>query len=285
MIGNVINYSVVQFLPYPETGEFVNVGIVLICPQLGRFEFHVKAGRTRRVQDFFPEMNHALYEQGTKQLGAELKRIRALVDVDRRERQMVLPAEQQRLMSLFSEVIRKRESLFRFSAPATVMAEDPSVELERLFDDYVRRQFARTVEYQETIMKRRLQELFRARDLMRLYREETIGDENYHVKFPFYRAASDVHATDCAIKPLALAHQDSTKIVEHGDVWLARVRRLRDMNKLPHDVLFVVRPPESGSAETRERACREIRQELERLDTRTLAQDAETDILAFAGKN
>lgn len=27
-------YAIIQFMPYPETGEFANVGVVLACPQM-----------------------------------------------------------------------------------------------------------------------------------------------------------------------------------------------------------------------------------------------------------
>lgn len=32
------NYAVVRFLPYRETGEFVNVGVVLYCREAGFFD-------------------------------------------------------------------------------------------------------------------------------------------------------------------------------------------------------------------------------------------------------
>lgn len=32
----ICNYSVIRFLPYPETGEFVNVGILACCPPIRR---------------------------------------------------------------------------------------------------------------------------------------------------------------------------------------------------------------------------------------------------------
>lgn len=28
----VCNYAIVRFLPYPETSEFVNLGVVVACP-------------------------------------------------------------------------------------------------------------------------------------------------------------------------------------------------------------------------------------------------------------
>jgi len=32
-------YAIVQFMPYPETGEFANVGVVLACPTQNYFGF------------------------------------------------------------------------------------------------------------------------------------------------------------------------------------------------------------------------------------------------------
>ncbi len=37
----VCNYAPVRFLPYRETGEFVNVGVVLHCPQTDFFGFRL----------------------------------------------------------------------------------------------------------------------------------------------------------------------------------------------------------------------------------------------------
>ena len=54
----VYNYHVVRFLPYPETGEFVNVGVILFCPQLGFFDFKIETHRSRRATDSTDIYNH-----------------------------------------------------------------------------------------------------------------------------------------------------------------------------------------------------------------------------------
>ena len=36
-------YAIVQFQPYSETGEFANVGVVLVCPETGFFDFKLQA--------------------------------------------------------------------------------------------------------------------------------------------------------------------------------------------------------------------------------------------------
>ncbi|WP_253275820.1 DUF3037 domain-containing protein, partial [Xanthomonas vasicola] len=43
-------YAIVQFLPYPETGEFANVGVVLACPQMRYLGVRIAPHRrTKRV--------------------------------------------------------------------------------------------------------------------------------------------------------------------------------------------------------------------------------------------
>lgn len=49
-------YAIVRFLPYAETQEFANVGIVLACPETGYFGFRLEIRHTRRFTDFFKEL-------------------------------------------------------------------------------------------------------------------------------------------------------------------------------------------------------------------------------------
>ena len=39
------NFAVLRFRPYRETGEFVNIGVVLACPAARFFDFHVETQR------------------------------------------------------------------------------------------------------------------------------------------------------------------------------------------------------------------------------------------------
>ena len=58
------NYAVLRFLPYPETQEFVNIGVVLMCPELRWFDYRTETRRRDRVTGFFPELNPAVFLQG-----------------------------------------------------------------------------------------------------------------------------------------------------------------------------------------------------------------------------
>jgi len=46
-----------------------------------------------------------------------------------------------------------------------------------------------------------------------------------------------------AIKPLDLDKKDPTAVIDHGDVWIQRVRRLKSINCMPEKFIFAVRYP------------------------------------------
>lgn len=138
--------------------------------------------------------------------------------------------------------------------------------------------FAREKEYQETLMANHLRQVFGRAELMRLYRIDQVGNDQYSVSLPFvYREGERVIK---AVKPLDLDKENSTKVYEHGDQWVTRVRRLREMGEQPDDLLFTVRTPREGRR--RMEAGREIVRELERLETKVVAFSDEDAVLQFA---
>src|SRR4051812_2655861 len=69
----VCNYAPVRFLPYREVGEFVNVGVVIHCPQIDLFKYRlVQVRRTGRVKAFFPELDVKLFTAGLQGIEREL---------------------------------------------------------------------------------------------------------------------------------------------------------------------------------------------------------------------
>lgn len=268
------NYAIARFQPYAETGEFVNIGLVLACHEAKYFGYRL-ARRRRRITDFFRELEPNLYRIGLRLLDEELEAVSGVfatgkgADADRRASFSA---------AAFASLVRPRESLFRFGGARTVMAEKPEAELERLFEYFVDRQFAREKEYQETLMANHLRQVFGRAELMRLYRIDQVGNDQYSVSLPFvYREGERVIK---AVKPLDLDKENSTKVYEHGDQWVARVRRLREMGEQPDDLLFTVRTPREGRR--RMEAGREIVRELERLETKVVAFSDEDAVLQFA---
>jgi hypothetical protein len=73
-----------------------------------------------------------------------------------------------------------------------------------------------------------------------------VGDKEFHVIFPFVELR-DEHPTKI-IKPLNLAQDKTTKILEHGNKWEFRIRKLQERAAFPESVLFAVDGPEGQGA-------------------------------------
>jgi hypothetical protein len=121
-------YAIVRFLPFTETGEFANIGIVLCAPDAGVFAFQLIAAPYARVRQFFLQLDNDLLPNTIKLLTDELNRIQQL-------------AEQQsstQLLATFQELIRPREQLIRYSGLRSIYAEKKAqLALKLLFEQLV----------------------------------------------------------------------------------------------------------------------------------------------------
>jgi len=255
------NYAVIRFLPYPETQEFVNIGVVLMCPKLRWFDYRIETRRRDRVTGFFPELNGAIFIQGRRDFELELRRLKKMLNTAPVARQMEFGVAQDDFIGIFNEIVRPRESIFRFGQIGTVLAEEPDAEINRIFKYYVERQFAQHEDFQEKIMEKRLNDIFRAHQ-MGMFTPARLGDDEYHINMPFVRRMGEHNAEVRAIKPLDFAKDETTRILDHGDHWLARMRRLREKDYRPEAFLFPVRIPaqDKKTRKAADAACNELRE-------------------------
>ena len=258
----VCNYSVIRFLPYPETGEFVNVGILACCPQVGWMDYKIEERKTKRVKGFFPELDVNTYIAGRQHVITKLDRFvgeHRLADAN----QLAFDTHGKLVAGIFAEIIRPREDIFCFGEPATLLVKDLYEGISVLFNYYVERYFAKTKDYQEAVMTKRMTEMFREKNLLARYREKKVGTDDYHVRLPFVEMQADNCHPLRALKPLNLSQNDATKIREHGDAWIAKVDRLTRMQFMPRNMLFAVRYPTVEKPRQRD-AAMEITQILQR---------------------
>lgn len=235
-------YAIVRFAPYVETGEFANVGILLMAPKAGFFGFKLQNRRYKRIARFFDDLDSKLYREAIRALKDELQRVDALLNArefDGRKRFDDIAFVRQ----IFAEVVRPRESILRFSEPGIVLADDPEEKLTELFGFYVERSFV-TKQYQETILENGVRKWLCNANLGERFQSMTIGDENYQARFPFVEQFD--HQPVKAIKPLHLAQGQPTKIREHGATWIYRVSELRARGKLPERILLPVDGPKEA---------------------------------------
>ena len=74
-------YAIVQFAPFVETGEFANVGIIMIAPKLRFFGFELELKRFKRVTEFFDDVDGKFYRHTLNNLKDELERVAEVLKV------------------------------------------------------------------------------------------------------------------------------------------------------------------------------------------------------------
>jgi hypothetical protein len=238
---HVCNYAVLRFLPYPETGEFVNLGVVVHCADTGFLGVELERRKLSRVTSFFPELEKDAFKTAQDAIWTELERVRA---------QMQNLGENDLKRRVFRELVRPRESIFRFSDTKTALTDDSRALLDTLFGQYVRRHFARVKEYREGLMARRYYQALRQFCPEKVFHQnQLVGNERYHVRLPLcsdQMGEGRVPAT--VIKPLDLDRNDPSVILDHGDAWIGKIRRLREAKCAPESMIFAVAAPEQDDA-------------------------------------
>lgn len=258
----ICNYSILRFLPYPETGEFVNIGIVLIANN-GDFRFKIEKKR-QRVTNFFPSLEAKIFLRARREIEAELTRLSGFFTANRSDLSAIL--------GTFKHLIHPRETMMRFSDPGTMAIENANDAMNVLFEHYVNHSFANK-EYQETVLERQLGKLLSSSNLKQKYSDLKLGSTDYVVKFPFVMVNGSEPVQ--ALKPLHLGHDEPAKIIEHGDAWISKIRRLSATEDLARDTLFIAGPPEEGRPKLL-RAFKEICDELKSFPGVRVTSTAET---------
>ncbi|MCK6386349.1 MAG: DUF3037 domain-containing protein [Zoogloea sp.] len=271
----VCHYALLRFRPFVETGEFANVGVVLMAPDAGFFGYRLLTHYSR-ITRFFHQLDRGVYLRGKglfkqeiDRFAADLRRL-ALGDG---HATVNLPLAGQ----LFTEFVRPREAMLQFDDQRIALADDPQAKLDGLFDHYIERNFV-TREYQERLLETMVRKLLVGRQLGAAYRAEKVGNPEFTVNFPFVHRHEG--RADRIIKPLYLAQDDSTKLLTHGGQWVDKVRRLRKRNALPEAVLFPVKAPAPDTKPYQ--AFEEIREDLQATGVTVVAANDEESILQFA---
>ncbi|AYF32314.1 DUF3037 domain-containing protein [Vreelandella alkaliphila] len=245
----ICNYAVLRFQPYPETGEFANLGIVMICNN-GQFLEMIETRTRKRVTNFFDKLDPAIFTSARQAFAKEIHRVAELANNH--------PHDVAFQLGLFKHLTAPSETMFRFSKPGTIATSDPQATLSELFNRYVCHEFAHR-EDTETKLKRSINNLLRTNFSDRTYREEKLGDELYHVTFPFVWHSGGITAQ--AIRPLSFDLDDTKSIIDKGDRWIMQMNRLAKHGGIPSDTVFICKEPKGNNAD-HQKIYREITSEL-----------------------
>ncbi|MCY7296737.1 DUF3037 domain-containing protein [Alteromonas sp. a30] len=269
----VFHYAVVRFMPFIETREFANIGVVIIEPKTGKFLFKLAPKKFGRVTQFFDDLNGELYKNGIEMFTNELNRVQEyfishhLFGKD--------------LVTRFQELIRKRESVIHFGEMGITYGEEIVTTLEALYERFVARSFV-TKHYREQQMVKVLKEKL-SKALPVKFTEKTFNAGIYDIKMPLTCETPNSlnKSSTCIIKPLAFEQQTALRAAEHGETWIKRVDKLIKYELIkPEHALFTLEKPQENTEFTQ--VYHDIVGEIEHIGVKALSFSELNDVVDFA---
>ncbi|HFQ4957718.1 TPA: DUF3037 domain-containing protein [Vibrio vulnificus] len=261
------DYAVVRFMPFAETEEFANVGIVLWGTKPKTIEIKLAPVPFQRINSFFDDLDGKLYPQARHYMELELKRIMKYANE-------VGPNQ---LDSLMQEVTRQREGVMIFSEVGTILGDDAKTVVNKLYETYIGRDLPLSKEQREHKMVQELKRKLLQSPLQ--YKEKAIETGFGKIKVPL---VTNIGANLRAIKPMAFNHPRAMEIADHGDKWISRVRHAIDANSIkPEDFLFTVEEPKSRKEEP-QRAFEIICNSMKSLGVNVIPFKDKQKVLEFA---
>ena len=221
-------YAIVQFMPYPETGEFANVGIILAIPQKNFFAFKLETQRATRLTQFFNHLERKVYISAIKGLEEELNFYL-----------QTIKGGQITAQTAFESLIRPLETILRFSKERVKMVNTLQQVEEGLFNRFVMHDFAKTPDY-EGELQRKITQMVREFNLEEKFRRQILGNATYSITMPLVQ---NKEKKVRAIQPLFFNQDKAQAIIDHGNRWIGKFDTLETFDALPSDILIPVKKP------------------------------------------
>ena len=205
--AKVYTVKTINFCPYPETGEFACIGVVLYSVTSGYFDYVLAdskdSSRVRaRVRSFFPETPSNVFKFAFEYIGELLAKVRAVCA----QGDFFLNAE-----DVIKNLCRPRENIISFGASSVVMCLDPRQELESQFNNCVKRGFVKRESRYLAQMERSIKQQFQEAAILFQRREFETKYKDYKVSLPFC-FGGDIGIR--AVKPLDFGKQIKDVVAE-----------------------------------------------------------------------
>lgn len=249
-MSSVFRYAIIRYRPFAETGEFANIGIVVLDTSQGELGFELAPRRFARVRQFFDVEAHDAYGAAIDLLRLELGRVSDY-----------LPSLGLSGGKLFDEFLRRREGSVQYSE-ARPLSSAGSLEdvVRKLYGRYIQRDFVNE-RTPEDVLTRGIRMAFK-REGIRHFRSMQIEDELVRVKFPFAYKGNTLFA----IKPLAFGQKSPMNVLDYGAHWRKRFSYLLDRGKVkPGGVLLALERPATDAVHAMGEAYHLARMELDKL--------------------
>lgn len=263
-----IQFAIIRFMPFAETLEFANVGILAFSPKTGYFGYKLTPPRFKRVSDFFDDLEGKLYANALQTFDHELSYLKSHAK----------GLKELELVSLMNEVTRTREGLMTFGDIGVMISDSPQLALEQLFDRFIGRDFKDAKEYREHQMVRALKKEL-SNTLNIRYKEQSLDTGFGSFKLPL--VANEANTLK-AIKPLAFDQKTALALAEHGDRWISRIKHLLHAKAIKEDnFLFAIENPKRTNDDFNA-AFKTIKSSMEDLGVKVIPYAKKDKILSFA---
>jgi len=264
----VYQYSVIRFIPYPETGEFANIGILVYSPIDNFLEFKLIPIQCKRVVKFFDKLTLSSYKEALNLFNEKLNFIKAYTE----------NLYYSDFLIYMNNILESKENLIQFSTIKTILYNKGDNILSYLYQRYIGRDFINKKNREYEMVVKLRQDLLQLKNSGIYYKKQKIEVGLKEVNLPF---VAKLNSEFRAIKPLAFHQQQSTQLIEHGEKWLNRFKWLIKDHKIePHNILLPIEAPTLKS--TLRPAYDEVINEIKDTNIRIIDFKRNGKILEFA---
>lgn len=231
----------VVFCPFPETGEFACIGVIMCCPAIGWYGYKLIKTNERpfkRAAKFFEQIDDSI--------------IRTAIRCAKQDIDYTIGLATEELdpivrNSAFQNLIRPREGFIRYGNARAVMTQDYKAELENQFANIVRRDFIDREGFYENKMRERVQQYLMTRKIAYASKKKFEYEHGcFSFSLPFVIGDGD---TSRIIKPLNFVMKNNNETMDHWFKWKTRFGYLLQESGFEKErILVPVRLPTAGHA-------------------------------------
>lgn len=244
----------IELIPYQDQGEFCIVGVFAVNVELRELRFRILGKqKTKRLTGFFPEMERVIFTQTLSSVHDEWEALAKMFNQGGNTKELEIMCDVPG-SDIFSAITHPRGGMIRHQARGVTLVDDIDHWLEQTFTKMVLRRNLKAILPEEQKLTREVGDYLKELKIKKHWKEHRVGNDTYHAQFPFAHIPTGEEKVNSAIKPLFLGHESSTKMMDHGDTWLQKVRRLNQFKLMPETLIFPVERPHDENSEQYEHA-------------------------------
>ena len=235
MSKQTYTYNILRYVHDTSTGEFANVGVVLLCPE-GRYADALLNPTCGRIAKMFPGMDKNHFREVIRHLQSRFDQVASRIREELDYGEMPQNAE-----ALAISVIARDDSSFQWSPMGSGLTADPSTTLESIFHRMVERyqDNAHSTSRNDDQIWRGFKARFEERKILSRFTPKTIEAEDIEVEFSHAWQNSQWHCMEA----LSFDLMQGQSIKDKASTWLGRITSIQETRD-PFKVYYLVGEPQ-----------------------------------------